>query len=120
MTDLLDTVQSELSEKMVPWPDDYVEDLSPPATLFLLRQMAMAALKVATGAVLSLKEDGDEENPTLTEVMNGVAAAVAGATHACVALGVLPIEAEDAMASGESSAPPEVTEGPQGKGPVYS
>lgn len=98
MTDaLLDAVQSELSANMVPWPDDYVEDLTPPAALFLLRQMAMATIRVVAGASVSLEEDGDEPSPTITEVLNGVAACIAGATHACVALEILPPEAEEAL-----------------------
>ena len=94
---LLDTVQAELAEKMVPWPDEFIEELTPPAALFLLRQTAMATMKVVTGGVLSLNEDGTEDGGAITEVMNGVAACIAGSTHACVALELLPKEAEEAL-----------------------
>lgn len=97
-TDILDTAQAELAAGMVPWPDDYVEALSPHAALLLLRQMAMASLKVVAGATLSLGEDGDEMAGVVDEMVNGVAACIAGSTHALVALGVLPPEAEEAIA----------------------
>lgn len=90
----LETVQDELSRAMVPWPDDYVEELTPHAALLLLRQLAMATLKVVTGAIVSLGEDSSEDAGALDGVVNGVLAAVAGATHALVELGVLPPEAE--------------------------
>ena len=98
MTDsTLEATQAELSGAMVPWPDDYVEELSPHAALLLCRQMAMATMKVITGAALSLDEDPDGDAGVLDEITNGVAAAIAGTTHACVALGVLPPEAEEAI-----------------------
>ena len=98
MTDTaLETVQAELSAAMVPWPDDYVEDLSPQAALFLLRQLAMATAKVVLGAALSLEDDPEDDAGVIDEVNNGVAACVAGATHALVALEVLPPEAESAL-----------------------
>ena len=90
----LDTVQAELSRAMVPWPDDYVETLTPHAALLVARQMAMAVLKVVTGAAVSLGEDESEPAGALDGVVNGVMAAVAGYTHALVELGVLPPEAE--------------------------
>lgn len=93
--DALAQVQAELSAGMVPWPDDYVEELSPQAALLLLRQMAMATLRVTTAAAVSLEEDPDEPAGPLDEVANGVAAAIMGATHALVALEVLPPEAEE-------------------------
>ena len=94
---LIDAVQAELATLMVPWPDDFMEDMSPPAALLFLRQTAMATLKVIAGGALSLEEDGDEPSPTVTEVLNGVAACIAGATHSCVALELLPVEAEEAL-----------------------
>jgi hypothetical protein len=90
----LAAAQAELGDKMVPWPDDFLEDLSPHAALLTLRQTAMATLKVVTGAVLSLQADPTDDGGPLTEVVNGVMAAVAGSTHSCVALGMLPLEAE--------------------------
>ena len=95
--EILEATQGELAAAMVPWPDDYVESLSPPAALLVLRQMAMATSKVLLGATLSLDEDDTEDSGPLGEALNGIAACVAGATHACVALAVLPPEAEQAM-----------------------
>lgn len=100
---ILATVQGELADALIPWPDDYVEELSPQAALLLLRQQAMATAKVLAGATLALDEDPDEEAGALAEVLNGVAACVAGATHALVALGVLPEEAETALEQASES-----------------
>lgn len=84
----------ELATAMVPMPDDYLEDLSPPAAVLVLRQMAMATAKVVLGATLSLGEDEAGPDGALGELLRGVMSAVAGATHACVALDLLPPEAE--------------------------
>lgn len=84
----------ELSRAMVPMPDDFVEDLSPPAALLFLRQATMAVAKVVLGATIALGEDEDESDGPLGEIMRGVMAAVAGTTHACVAIGMLPQAAE--------------------------
>jgi hypothetical protein len=96
---ILEAAQAELSDKMIPWPDDYIEDLSPHAALFLLRQMSMGVAKVTLGAMISLAEDPEGDAGILAEIANGVAACVAGATHACVALEILPPEAEQALTS---------------------
>jgi len=93
----LEVVQAELAKAMIPWPDDYLEDLSPGAVLLLLRQMAMASMKAVVGASLSLGEGPDEHNDTVADICNGVAAAIVGATHALVALELLPPEAEEAL-----------------------
>lgn len=98
--DLLTQCQDELSGLMWPWPDDYVEEASPPAGLLYGRQLAMALLKVAVGAVASIAGDVEDDPTTAHEVLNGVATAVAGFTHALVALEVLPPEAEEALAAG--------------------
>jgi len=90
-------VQAELSGAMIPWPDDYMDELSPPACLLLLRQVAMATLKAIAGGSVFLDEEPDEDSGVLGEILNGVGAAIAGATHACVALELLPPEAEQAL-----------------------
>lgn len=99
--DAFEQATAELSAGMVPWPDDYVEDLTPSAALVLCRQMAMATLKVVMGGALSLDEDPDESAGVMDEIVNGCAAAVAGLTHACVALELLPVEAEEALEAGQ-------------------
>ena len=100
MTDALENVQAELSAAMVPFPDEYVESLTPGAVLFLLRQMSMAALGVVAGASASIAEEAGDDTPALNEVLNGVSMAVAGSTHALVALELLPAEAEAALEGG--------------------
>ena len=97
MTDALTDVQAELSAAMMPWPDDVLEDLTPQAAIFYLRQCCMATAKIVLGAAISLGGDGDEEAGALDEVNNGLAMAVVGVTHACVALEILPKEAEEAL-----------------------
>lgn len=93
----LELAQAELGESMAPWPDDFMTDYSPQAASLFLRQCAMVALQMATAATASLAEAPDEAEPVASEVLNGIAMAVAGSTHALVALGVLPSEAEAAM-----------------------
>ena len=96
----LETAQDELAKSMMPHPDEFMEDYSPQAALLFLRQVAMSSLRTCTAASASLGADEDEEVPAATEVLNGVAAAVVGSTHALVALGVLPLEAEEALVNG--------------------
>lgn len=96
----LETAQDELAKSMMPHPDEFMEDYSPQAALLFGRQVAMSCLRICTAAAASLNAAEDEEVPTATEVLNGCAAGVVGFTHALVALGVLPLEAEEALASG--------------------
>jgi hypothetical protein len=96
----LESAQAELSESMVPYPDDFLTDYSPQAALLFLRQCSMVALQMMTAGAVSLGADADETQPVVSEVLNGVSACVAGSTHALVALGVLPVEAEEALVNG--------------------
>jgi hypothetical protein len=57
----------------------------------------MCLLTMVTDAAASLGSDGEDSVTTLHEVLNGVASMVAGATHALVAIEVLPKEAEEAL-----------------------
>jgi len=95
----LEQAQEELAASMVPWPDDFMGDYTPQAGLLFGRQVAMCLLGMVTDAAASLGSDPAEEEPVVMEALNGVAAAVAGFTHALVALGVLPAEAEEALVS---------------------
>jgi AhpD family alkylhydroperoxidase len=101
--DLLGAAQAELADGLVPWPDDFMDSLSPPAALLFARQVTMKTLQMATGAAASLAEGPDEPQSVVSAVLNGCAMAVAGTTHALVALGLLPKEAEEAL--GSPSAP---------------
>jgi hypothetical protein len=99
-TSALDAVQGELSTAHFPFPADFLSDVSPQAAIEFGRQVAGILLQMVTdAAALIAKEDGDDQ-PTVNEALNGVAMMVAGATHALVALGVLPVEAEEALAGG--------------------
>ena len=93
----LELAQTELSDSMVPWPDDFMTDYTPQAGLLFGRQVAMCLLKMVTDAAASVATGPDEEEPTVSEVLNGVSMAIAGLTHALVALEVLPAEAEEGM-----------------------
>jgi hypothetical protein len=97
----LELAQTELSDSMVPWPDDFMTDYTPQAGLLFGRQVAMCLLKMVTDAAASVATGPDEEEPTVSEVLNGVSMAIAGLTHALVALEVLPAEAEEGMLSVE-------------------
>lgn len=89
--------QVELSKLGVPMPQDFMTDLSPVAALLFLQSCAEATLSVVTGASAADDDPKDEVNPTISEVLNGISAALAGSVHALVALEVLPPEAEEAM-----------------------
>jgi len=93
----LETAQVELTKLGVPMPGDFMGDLSPVAGLLFLQRTAEAALAVMADASETLGDPADEANPTVSEVLNGVSAALAGTMHALVALEVLPVAAEEAM-----------------------
>ena len=97
MTDVLKATQEELQDAMAPVPEDYMQTFSPPAALVYARLVAMQALTICMAATAELQLDGTEEQPTLTEVLNGCMAAVAGFTHALVSLEVLPPESDEAI-----------------------
>lgn len=99
----LESAQAELAEAMTPWPDEFMFSYSPQAGLLFGRQVAMCLLTMVTDAAASLGADGGDSAPMLHEVLNGVAAMVAGATHALVALEVLPVEAEEALTAGQGA-----------------
>ena len=96
----LDQAQSELADATMPIPSDFLEELSPQAATLWCWEAAKSLLTVLTAAATSLGAGDDEEQPTVTEVLNGAAASLAGLTHVLVALQVLPPEAEEAMTAG--------------------
>ena len=91
------SAEVELSKLGVPMPQDFMSDLSPVAALLFLQACSEATLSVVTGATAADDDPKDEVNPTISEVRNGISAALAGSVHALVALEVLPPEAEAAM-----------------------
>jgi hypothetical protein len=96
----LEAAQAELAKTMTPWPDEFMFTLTPQAGLLFGRQVAMCLLKMVTDGAAMIATEAGEDQPTVSEVLNGVAMAVAGLTHALVAIGVLPVEAEEALAGG--------------------
>lgn len=94
----LEAVQAELAATMIPWPDDYMADLTPHAAAFYARQVSMAALKCVASMLVEEDQTDPGDDPLASAVVNGSAAGVAGWTHVLVALGVLPAAAEDAEA----------------------
>lgn len=96
----LEACQAELVDAKVPTPDFLGEDLTPPTILYWCFEAAKIALTAVTAGAASLTEAQDEEQPVMTEVLNGVTFALAGYTHALVALDVLPKQAEEAISSG--------------------
>lgn len=95
--------QSELADGAMPIPADFIEELSPQAATLWCWEAAKSLLTVLTAAATSLVAGDDEHQPTVTEVLNGAAASLAGLTHILVALQVLPPEAEEAMAVGRGA-----------------
>jgi hypothetical protein len=95
----LETAQAELAESKTPFPDLFMFDYTPQAGLLFGRQVAMCLLKMVTDAAAGVAQSDGEDQPTVSEVLNGVAMAVAGLTHALVAIGVLPAEAEEGMSN---------------------
>lgn len=100
----LERVQAELAEGMAPLPELWAYDYSPQAALLYAWELAKTVMSMQTAGAQALAGDTDELQPVVTEVLNGVAAALAGYTHALVALEVLPPEAEEAIASGQQPA----------------
>jgi hypothetical protein len=118
----LEAVKAELAKLHFPWPADFLPDATPQAGIEYGRQVASVLLGMVTDAAASLAGPavvlkstdglakavgpaeldtrGDEDQPVVSEVLNGVAMMVVGATHALVALGVLPVEAEEALSVG--------------------
>lgn len=101
MTSPLEAAQAELAEQLVPWPDDFMESLHLNTGLLFARQTSMALMKVAQAFFLGLDLPPDEPQPVVDEAINGITASIVGLTHALVALGVLPEDAEKALQAGE-------------------
>ena len=101
----MQSAQVELSKLGVPMPNDFMTDLSPIAALLFLQSCAEATLSVVTGATAADDDLKGEVNPTISEVLNGISAALAGSVHALVALEVLPPEAEAAMVAAGAMPP---------------
>jgi hypothetical protein len=94
---LLEDVKQELADHMIPHPDWIDKELGPEAALFYAYQVAEVIMPIAVAACVSLNVDPNEEQPVLSELLNGCAAAYVGYAHALVALAVLPPEAEEAI-----------------------
>src|SRR5579862_582872 len=96
----LEMCQAELVDAKVPTPDFLGEDLTPGTILYWLSEAAKIAMTAVNAAALALETPEDEEQPVMTEVMNGTAQALVGYTYALVQLQVLPEAALEAIRSG--------------------
>ncbi len=96
----LEQVQAELADGMAPLPELWAYDLSPQAAVLYAWELAKTVLSVQAAAAMSTGADVEEEQPVITEILNGCSAALAGYTHALVVLEVLPQAAEDALVTG--------------------
>ena len=81
----------------VPTPSDWLPDFPLPSALFILGEVVRGVYESAVIFFGEMDSEGDEVDDTAAEVMNGLAAALAGSTHALVAMELLPPEAEQAM-----------------------
>lgn len=97
----LEFCQAELAGAKAPDPGWIEQDLTPATAIYYGFEVAKVLLTIATAAAASLEEDPNQDQPVMTEVLNGAAFALAGYIHALVALEVLPKSAEEAMASGK-------------------
>jgi hypothetical protein len=102
----LEMCQTELVEAKCPTPDFLGEDLTPGTILYWLFEAAKVAMTAVNAAAISLDVPEGEEQPVMTEVMNGTAQALVGYTYALVKLEVLPQAALDAISTPACSAGP--------------
>lgn len=95
-TDAIDPermARAELSEKMVPSPDDVMGDLSMLAGLFYLNQMAWAGYTLLTAELQGSADAGDPVPDEVTKALQAVAEVVGMLDEACIGLGLLPVDA---------------------------
>jgi hypothetical protein len=98
----LKDAEDELAKAKLPLPAFLEEDVSPPTALYWLWEAAKTGVVIIRAFAENLQLDTSEEQPVLTEAMNGCLAALVGYTHTLVALEVLPPEAEEALARGQA------------------
>src|SRR5271154_2237916 len=96
----LEMCQAELADAKTLTPDFLAEDLTPAAAILWGFEASKVLLTMVTAAAASLDVPEDEEQPVMTEVLNGVSSALAGYMYALVKLEVLPEAALEAIASG--------------------
>lgn len=92
-----DAALAQLVNFGVPTPTDFVPHMELPSALFFMRDLATAIQERAVVFFGEMAQVGDEVDDMAALVFNGVSACMAGSTHALVALGMLPQEAEDGM-----------------------
>jgi hypothetical protein len=100
----LSDCEAELTPAHAVLLESIEEDLTPQAALYFCWEMAKVALTIATAAAASLADPDDDNQPVLSEMINGVSEALAGYTVALMALDVLPPVAGEAMKSGVARA----------------
>jgi hypothetical protein len=96
----LELVQDELANTHHVEPDFLGQDFTPSTALFWMFGAAQEMLTIITAAAASLDVPEGEEQPVMTEALNGVSMALMGYTYALVQLQVLPQAALDAIRAG--------------------
>jgi hypothetical protein len=96
----LELCQDELVATKTPTPDFLSEDLTPATAIYWGFEAAKVLLTITTAAAASLDVPEGEEQPVMTEALNGVAMALTGYTYALVQLEVLPEAALLAIRAG--------------------
>jgi hypothetical protein len=97
----LELCQDELVATKTPTPDFLSEDLTPATAIYWGFEAAKVLLTITTAAAASLDVPEGEEQPVMTEALNGVAMALTGYTYALVQLEVLPEAALLAIRDGQ-------------------
>jgi hypothetical protein len=98
----LELVQDELAATKTPTPDFLAEDLTPTAAIYWGFEAAKVLLTITTAAAASLDVPEGEEQPVMTEALNGVSQALVGYLYALVKLEVLPEAALQAIRDGQT------------------
>jgi hypothetical protein len=97
----LELCQDELVATKTPTPDFLAEDLTPATAIYWGFEAAKVLLTIVTAAAASLDAPEGEEQPVMTEALNGVSQALVGYLYALVQLEVLPKVALEAVEAGQ-------------------
>jgi hypothetical protein len=97
----LELVKDELANVVHVEPDFLSQDFTPSTALFWMFGAAQEMLTIITVAAASLDVPEGEEQPVMTEALNGVSQALVGYVYALVQLEVLPQAALDAIRAGQ-------------------
>lgn len=85
--------KNELSEAMIPTPDDVVNDLSPLAALYYLEQLGWATLNVWTAYAQEAEDTKQDGADDLAITLQQVASIVGSLDATCARIGLIPADA---------------------------